>query len=169
YGHFRGGDCDKGARVGWHMKAAPVALFAYERPEHTRRTVEALKKNELARDTELIVFCDLAKGAKTAKRVREVGEYVRNITGFKSVRTVFRERNLGLAGSIIDGVTRVCGEHGRVIVLEDDLVTSRFFLKFMNDSLDAYETDDSVGSVHGYWYPVAESVPATFFLKIASS
>src|SRR5262245_24975653 len=133
------------------MNAAPIALFTYNRPDHTRQTVEALRKNELAEETDLLVFSDAPGRPDDAERVRQVREYVDTISGFKSVRVVARARNLGLAGSIIDGVTQVCGESGRAIVLEDDLVTSPFFLGFMNKALDTYASEDRVGSVHGYW------------------
>ena len=151
------------------MVSAPIALFVYNRPAHTRRTVEALRNNKLAAESDLIIFSDAAKDADSASSVREVRDCIGSIRGFKSVRTIARARNLGLAQSIIDGVTEVCGEFGRVIVLEDDLVTSAHFLRFMNEALDAYEGEQRVGSVHGYWYPVGSQVPDTFFLRIASS
>jgi hypothetical protein len=151
------------------MSAVPVALFTYNRPEHARRTVEALGKNELAAQTDLIVFSDAPGRINDAEPVRRVREYIDTISGFKSVRIVPRSRNLGLARSVIDGVTQVCGEFGRAIILEDDLVTSSFFLSFMNKALDSYASEDRVGSVHGYWYPTGAPLPNTFFLRIASS
>ncbi len=95
----------------------------------------------------------------------EVRSYIRSIAGFKSVAIVERERNFGLARSIIDGVTRVCEEYGRVIVVEDDLVTSPYFLIYMNDALALYQDEGSVISIHGYVYPVKTVLPETFFLK----
>ena len=151
------------------MKRAPIALFVYNRPEHTRRTVEALQRNDLAADSDLFVFSDCAPTPESRVSVQKVRTYLAGIGGFKAVHTVAREKNFGLADSIIDGVTKVCAQYGRVIVLEDDLVTSPHFLRFMNDALDAYEGDEGVGSVHGYWYPVRGSLPDTFFLRIASS
>jgi hypothetical protein len=90
------------------------------------------------------------------------------VTGFRSLRIIPREANLGLAESIIGGVTAVCGEFGRAIVLEDDLITAPHFLKFMNEALRMYEHDAMVGSVHGYWYPADRELPETFFLRGAS-
>ena len=138
---------------------APLALFVYNRPRHTRRTVQALLSNELASESDLIVFSDAQRDPESAAAVREVREFVESITGFRSLRIVRRDANLGLAASIIDGVTAVCGEHGRVIVLEDDLLTSPYFLRYMNQSLKVYETDAAVGSINGYWYPVDREVP----------
>jgi hypothetical protein len=147
---------------------APLALFVYNRPRHTRQTVEALLRNELASESDLIVYSDAERDPRSAAAVSEVREFVESITGFRSLRIVRRTANLGLAASIIDGVTAVCGEYGRVIVLEDDLVTAPYFLRYMNQSLKVYENDAAVGSIHGYWYPVDREVPETFFLRGAS-
>jgi len=144
---------------------APVALFVYNRPWHTQQTVEALLKNAEAVDSDLIVFSDGAKDEASREKVDEVRQYIHSIKGFKSIRIVEREENLGLAQSIISGVTEVVNEHGRVIVLEDDMVTSPYFLKYMNDALILYENDDRVISIHGYNYPIEEPLPAAFFLK----
>ena len=150
------------------MKTAPIVLFVYNRPEHTRRTVEALQKNDLAEESDLIIFSDAAKNTEADRSVQEVREYIGTIGGFKSVRVVSRDSNFGLARSIIDGVTSICGQYGRVIVLEDDLVTSPYFLRFMNEALDIYRDDRRVSGIHGYWYPVDSPVPKTFFLRGAS-
>jgi hypothetical protein len=147
---------------------APVALFVYNRLSHTRRTIDALRANPLSAGTDLIVFSDGAKDPASAPAVREVRQFIGSVAGFNSVRIVERPVNLGLANSIISGVTAVCEEFGRVIVLEDDLVTAPSFLRFMNDALKCYETEERVGSIHGYWYPVDRKVPETFFLRGAS-
>jgi hypothetical protein len=135
---------------------------------HTRQTVAALRGNALAPDSDLIVFSDAPRDAAAAAAVREVREFVGSVSGFNSVRVVSRPSNLGLAGSIIDGVSSVCAEYGRVIVLEDDLVTAASFLQYMNQSLATYENDAAVGSIHGYWYPSDRTLPETFFLRGAS-
>lgn len=145
---------------------SPIALFVYNRPSHTLLTVEALKKNDFAKQSDLVVFCDAAKTAAQTDAVREVREYVRQIVGFKSVSIVERVTNFGLARSIIDGVTRLCEEYGRVIVLEDDLVTSPYFLQFMNDALDMYEHEDQVMQISGFTYPIERMEEETFFLRL---
>ncbi len=147
------------------MNKTPVALFVYNRPRHTQQTVEALQKNELAEDSDLFIFSDAPKHPEAIAAVQEVREYIKNVGGFKSVSIVERDKNLGLANSIIDGVTRLCNEYGRAIVLEDDMVTSPYFLRYMNDALDLYEHEESVISIHGYIYPVADKLPETFFLR----
>jgi len=147
------------------MKLAPIALFAYNRPSHLSRTLEALSRNELAADSDLFVFCDGSRSPADAKMVQGVRDYVEGITGFKLLQVVKRPENLGLAQSIILGVTQLCNEFGRVIVVEDDLVTSPYFLRYLNEALSLYENDPEVISIHGYVYPVKASLPETFFIK----
>ena len=147
------------------MNCAPIALFAYNRPWHLRQTVDALMKNELAGESDLIIFSDAPRDPGADEAVREVRTYLKNITGFRSVTIIKRTKNFGLANSIIDGVTRLCTEYGRIIVVEDDLVTSPYFLRYMNESLDMYEQEEQVISIHGYMYPVEELLPVTFFVR----
>lgn len=144
---------------------APIALFVYNRPQHTRLTIEALRSNDLAMESDLFIFSDAPKKPDALSDVLEVRAYLKTITGFRSVTIVERPFNFGLAESIIDGVTGICDRYGRIIVLEDDLVTSRYFLKYMNDALLHYKADDKVASIHGYIYPVEGSLPETFFLR----
>lgn len=146
------------------MSCAPIALFVYNRPVHTRQTLVALQKNVLAQDSDLIVFSDAPKSESQAAAVREVRRYIHQIAGFKSVTIVERETNFGLAHSIINGVTTIVNKYGRIIVLEDDMVTSPYFLTYMNEALEKFADDDRVVSIHGYAYPVAQPLPEAFFL-----
>ncbi|MDP2785650.1 MAG: glycosyltransferase [Sulfurimicrobium sp.] len=151
------------------MNRAPIALFVYNRPTHTHQTVEALLKNQLSKESDLFIFSDAPKSVAQTDAVREVRQYIRQIDGFKSVTIVERDRNWGLANSIIDGVTRLCNEYGRVIVLEDDLITSPYFLSFMNVALDAYQDEEKVMHISGYMFPIdVTGLPETFFLRTAS-
>ncbi len=151
-------------------KIAPVALFVYNRPDHTRRTIDALRANHLAETTPLYVFSDAPGDEDSIDAVRQVRELISNIAGFASVIVVCRELNLGLANSIIDGVGMLCERYGRVIVLEDDLLTSQHFLTFMNDGLNTYALDERVQSVCGYMYPVGLAADApSFFLSMPHS
>ncbi len=134
---------------------APIALFVYNRLDHTQRTVDSLKKNMLAQESDLIIFSDASKSENQADKVREVRSYIHQILGFKSITIVEREFNYGLAKSIIDGVTTIINKYGRIIVLEDDIVTSPYFLKFMNEALSFYEDYDNVGSISGYCLPIS--------------
>ena len=146
------------------MILAPIILFVYKRPEHARRTIEALHNNKLAGHSKLFVFSDGPRSGQDRQPVQQVREYFRTVSGFESVVIIEREQNLGLAGSIIAGVTEIVNRYGRGIILEDDMVTSPYFLAYMNEALNMYENTEDVVSIHGYIYPVDKKLPDTFFL-----
>lgn len=148
---------------------APVVLFVYARPWHAQRTVEALAANEGASETDLIIFSDAARNEKDAPSVRDVREWLPSITGFRSVTIHEQQKNLGLADSIINGVSSVISRYGRVIVVEDDLITSPYFLRYMNDALELYAHDDKVMHIAGYMFPMdTNGLPETVFLRQSS-
>lgn len=147
------------------MNLAPVVLFVYNRLLHTEQTIKALMKNDLASQSDLIIYSDGFKNNSDVENVLRVRNYLQTIDGFKSVKMVIRNTNYGLGNNIIDGVSSVVQEYGKVIVLEDDLLTSRYFLKYMNDGLKKYETVKNVISVHSYIYPIRKKLPETFFIK----
>ena len=146
------------------MNCAAITLFVYNRPWHTRQTVEALLKNDLAGQSDLTIFSDASKGSDTDLQVQEVRDYLKTISGFKSVRVVEREENWGLAESIIQGVTEVVNQYGKVIVLEDDIVTSPAFLQFMNQALNFYERQKEVWHISGWSSPIATEGLGDVFL-----
>lgn len=131
---------------------SPIALFVYNRLWHTQQTIEALQKNELAHDSELFIFSDGPKNSDEEK-VEMVRNYIKKITGFKEITIIHRENNLGLAKSIITGVTEVINKYDKIIVLEDDLITSPYFLTYMNEALNFFEKIDKVYSITGYNLP----------------
>ena len=147
------------------MSLAPIILFVYNRLDHTQRTVSALLENALAEDSELYIYADAARNAQAAAQVNALRDYLSSISGFKKIHIHLREENLGVDENIILGVTEVLGLHGKAIVLEDDLVTSPWFLTYMNEALDYYEHKHEVISIHGYVYPVAQTMKEVFFLK----
>ena len=147
------------------MVPAPIVLFTYCRPEHTRRTVESLANNCLATDSDLIVYSDAARTAEKRAAVDEVRSYLGAIAGFRSVTIKHRTENYGLARSIIQGVTEVLAQSERIIVLEDDMLTSRHFLSYMNEALSRFAEEERVISVHGYVYPVTVPLPEAMFLQ----
>ena len=144
---------------------APIVLFAYNRPHHLRRAVEALRTNDLAIESDLIVYSDGPRSTKDAPKVGEVRSFLKGVNGFASVRVVERAANWGLANSVIDGVTETVRDRESVIVLEDDLLPSPFFLRYMNDGLTMYRRTEEVVSIHGYVYPVEEILAETSFLR----
>ena len=147
------------------MNLAPIVLFVYNRKIHTERTLNALSNNHLAKDSELFIFSDGPKNKNDEYAVNEVRNFIKSVIGFKRVSYFYRETNLGLANNIIDGINNISREYGRVIILEDDILTSPYFLKYMNDALEFYKDELSVASIHGYTYPVNSILPETFFLR----
>lgn len=150
-------------RFSWRLKnlstetsipvPAPVALFTYNRPEHTKATLEALARNSLADETEVHIFSDGPKTGEDRIGVETVRKLLQGVSGFATVRIVPRNENLGLANSIILGVSQLLDVYENVIVLEDDLITSRHFLAYMNAALDKYRDDSHVFSVTGHTFP----------------
>ncbi|MFY0607742.1 MAG: sugar transferase [Cyclobacteriaceae bacterium] len=137
------------------MKLAPIILFAYNRPEHTRLTLEALALNHLAKQSLLYIHVDGYKSKNDKDLVEETRRVAKNPDGFSEVFLHFKDRNLGLAQSIIQGVSEVMSKHGRAIILEDDIITSRYFLSYMNEALNFYEKDENIFTVSGYHPPIA--------------
>ena len=134
-------------------RPAPVALFVYRRPEHTQKTLTALASNHLAAATDLIIFSDGARGDDDRADVAAVRSLAAEAAGFRSIEIRERENNLGLAQSIISGVTDILETHERVIVIEDDLVTHPAALDYFNRCLDHYADNSGVFSISGYSHP----------------
>lgn len=147
------------------MSFAPIAVFAYNRPWHLKQTIESLKRNNLAKESELIIYSDGPKNQKDLVNVEKVRQYIKIINGFKKVTVTRRQKNNGLSKSIISGVTKILNQHDKVIVLEDDLVLSKGFLKFMNEALILYQDNQKVGMVSGYIFPLKKYPKTPFFLR----
>ena len=147
------------------MSLSPIVLFVYKRLRHTRQTIEALLQNHLSDQSLLFIYSDGPKNCGDSDAVDDVRSYLQSINGFKDVTIIQRTQNLGLASSVIIGITEILDQFEKVVVLEDDMVTSPYFLTFMNEGLDAYQLEDRVISVHGYLYPLTVPVPETFFLR----
>jgi hypothetical protein len=148
------------SRSGHAQDLAPIALFVYNRPVHTQQTIEALRANGLAQQSDLFVFADGPKNEPAAASVREVRRLIRTIDGFKSVTVIERECNLGLSKSVISGVTQLCNEYGRAIVVEDDVLTAPDFLTFVNQGLQRYKDEPRVFSIGAFNLPIV--TPQTY-------
>lgn len=146
------------------MTFAPVIVFNYNRPNHSIQTWEALANNVFASETELFLYCDGPKNEDTEdnrsrievmhNRALEYAEASNQKEIFKEVHVVLSDRNKGLAKSIIGGVTDILRSFEQVIVLEDDLLTSPYFLKYMNEALSFYKYHPSVMSISSNRPPV---------------
>jgi hypothetical protein len=131
-------------------KLAPICLFVYNRKPQALKTLDALRNNYLASKCDLFIFSDGPKNLEGADNIVELREELKKVDGFRSVSITEAPNNMGLSKSIIKGVSSVLAEHGKVIVLEDDLITSPNFLDFMNQALEFYENNPNVFSVSGY-------------------
>ena len=151
------------------MSYAPILLFVYNRPEHTRRCIESRLKNSLASESNLFIYADGAKDSTQQEAVNEVRNYIRSIQGFKQITLMERSENWGLARNIINGVTTQVNRYGKVIVLEDDLVVAPYFLQFMNDALEVYKNEPRVGHIQACDFTQDSSLPATFLIKWTGS
>lgn len=128
----------------------PVVLFAFNRPEALRRTIQALAANELAAQTPLFIRLDGPRNEADAQKIAAVREVALEARGFLSVDVARADKNQGLARSVISGVDRVLDSSDAVIVLEDDLAVHPGFLTFMNAGLERYKEVPEVFSVCGY-------------------
>lgn len=146
---------------------SPVVLFVFNRPDHTKLTVESLLRNDLSGQTSLIVYSDAAARESDEALVASVRDYIRGISGFKDVQLIEQSSNQGLANSVIAGVTEVVERYGTLIVLEDDMETSRYFLAYMNEALSKYQHEERVYCIHGYAFPadMQHVKNEAFFLK----
>lgn len=150
---------------------APIVLFAYNRPWHTRLVLDSLAKNAESQNSILYIYCDGAKeGADTemCERIGETRKIAKNENRFKKVIVTEQTSNKGLSNSIISGVTEVVNKHGIVIVLEDDLILSPYFLFYMNDSLERYENNLKIGQIGACnFFACGSKYPTTFFIPVA--
>ncbi|HLS37857.1 MAG TPA: glycosyltransferase [Sphingobacterium bovisgrunnientis] len=150
---------------------APIIIFTYNRPHHTRKMLQALENAELAQDSNVFIFSDGAKNANAIEHVNRVRAIIAEPWNFKKITIIERERNVGLAQNVISGVSEIIKQYGKVIVLEDDLEISKVGLRYFNDALDAYEQEEKVMEISGYMYPVkdADKLAETFFFRVANS
>lgn len=153
---------------------APIVIFVYNRLDHTKQTIEALARNDLANASEVFIYSDAAKTEQGTAKVEEVRQYVDSIIPdslFGSVTIIKAESNRGLADSVINGVSEIINRFGKVIVVEDDLVTTPDFLSYMNRALDFYRDDPKIWSISGYSFKmkIPKSYKHDVFLSYRAS
>ena len=136
-----------------NKQLAPILLFVYNRPEHTSMVLESLKDNMYADKTKLYIFSDFYKNKNDKKSVFKVREIISKAYGFKSVKIIKRKKNLGLAKSIRSGVNFISKTYDSFIVLEDDIITNKYFIKFMNYCLNKYENNTNIWHISGWNFP----------------
>lgn len=132
---------------------APIAIFAFNRPQHLQRTLAALAVNELAAESDVVVFCDGPRNAEEKPLTGEVRAIALGAAGFRSVDVVCRDENFGCAASVIDGVTKMFSLHERLIVIEDDVVCSPHMVNFLNTALEKYDLYKTVFNISAWSIP----------------
>ena len=141
------------------MVYAPVVVFSYNRADKLEACLNSLEKNALVKESDLIIFADGPKNSDDVKKVEQVRRFINQYlskANFKRVKVISKTKNLGLANSIISGVSKVIDKYKKVIVVEDDLIVADDFLLYMNQALDYYEELKEYGSISGYTYPLPE-------------
>jgi hypothetical protein len=150
------------------FKNAPIALFTFKRPSHTRRTLESLSRNPQFTASPLYIYCDGARHDEDVEQVEATRKLVRDWP-HPNKNIVERDENWGLANSVVEGVTQLCEQFGRVIVIEDDLVVSPFFLNYLNAALERYEDEPKVMQISGYMFPIKSEIERNSILLPVTS
>lgn len=148
---------------------APIIVFCYNRPWHVEQTLEALSRNELADQSTLYIYCDGPKpdaSTEQLQKIQDVRQVVRRRQWCKEVYIVEREKNIGLMNNIAEGVTYIVNKYGRVIVLEDDMITSPGTLTYFNDALHIYQNEEKVMHIVSYMFPHRWPLPSTFLYTV---
>lgn len=146
---------------------APIAVFVYRRPQHTGRLIDSLLTNEPFARSPVFVYCDGARTSEERDAVAATRRVVRERLGGHA-QIVERDANMGLAPSIVGGVTELSRRYGRVIVLEDDLILHSGCIEFLNAGLERYAADDRVYHVNAYRYPLPQASVCSL-LRLPSS
>ncbi len=131
-------------------KIFPVAIFAYNRPDHLKNLLDSLEANELSKETDVYIFINKFEDDDVHSSILEISEEDRH---FKSKKVHVNPENLGIKGNLMTGINKVFESHSAVIVLEDDLELDLFYLDFMNKSLNKYADDENIYHVNGWSYP----------------
>jgi hypothetical protein len=152
------------------LKQTPLAFFAFNRPAHVKDALESLGKCIRLDEVDIYIYCDGPRDSKDEESIRKTRKIIHDWAGKHQAKVIERETNLGLAGSIVGEVTRLCAEYGRVIVVEDDLVVSPYFIDYMLNALDKYEKEERVFQISGYMFPInIESDKSAFLINFAST
>jgi hypothetical protein len=152
------------------MMSTPIAVFIYNRPDHARQLFDSLLKCARLEECDVHIFCDGPKKPEHESGVQAVRRLVDEFVTTYNAKVVKREQNMGLARSIVSGVTELCGQYGRVIVLEDDFILHPFYLDFMLQALDRYMDDGRVAQIAGFTFPIqTPPKPDAFFLPLTTS
>jgi len=134
-----------------HNQMAPILVVGYNRASHLRATVAALINNPESENSPLYVTIDAPVDKNDHEAVNQmVADLGRIEHRFNSVSITIRDRHLGLGTNITRSISEVLADHEKVIVLEDDLVTTPSFLAYMNAALNHYAQEKQIWHIAGY-------------------
>lgn len=131
----------------------PIIVSVYDRLDHLKRCIEALLANDLASESLLYIVSDAPHREDHRPVIERVREYAASIIGFKEVHLLFRKMNLGAHESIKAAIEEVLLTHESFVFLEDDIVVSKDFLRYMNEGLKFYENEEKVFAICGFSLP----------------
>lgn len=153
------------------MYISPIIIFTYNRLDHLNTLIRSLKKNPLFEKSKVLVFSDGPKNEIDKKKIEKIRVYLKKKLISRNSEIIERPSNYGLSKNIIDGINHTFKKYDKIIILEDDLEVSPFFLNYMNDALDLYANSENVSSISGYMYPIEPTKFSSnyFFLKIIES
>jgi GT2 family glycosyltransferase len=148
----------------------PIAVFVYKRPEHAGLLLESLERCDRLNECVVTIYCDGPKSSDDCAAVEATRKLVHEWSARAGAVIIARETNLGLARSIVSGVSELCDQYGRVIVIEDDFVLNSSFVDFMLQALDRYADDQNVYQISGYMFPMRHrKKPDAFFLPLTTT
>jgi hypothetical protein len=146
---------------------APIAIFAYRRLSYLKILINSLKRNKLSKKSIVYIFSDGWRDNSDKEDVLNVRQYIARMSGFKKVFLILRIKNFGLSKNIIDGINFVLKSNNKIIILEEDLELSKYFLNFINDGLNIYKNKKNIASINGWFFPVNnnKNIPNNFFIR----
>ena len=131
----------------------PVAIFCYNRPNHLKKMLESIQRNDESAHTKAYFFIDGARNERDKVEVDKINEIINSSNIFMEKIIINRDKNFGMQKNVISGITDVLLENEAVIVVEDDLKFSKYYLNFMNKALKFYKPYENVWQINAWSYP----------------
>ena len=151
------------------LKKTVIIIFAYNRPSHLKRVLIALENNKVKNDIYLII-----DGPKNKFDKINQEDISLSLTRFSNknkriVKIIKRKKNLGLAKSITGGITYLSKKYQNLIILEDDTIAYKNFIRFVEKHLKLIKSIDNTQVICGYQFPNFEKNPKTLKTLLLSN
>lgn len=128
----------------------PVLFLVFNRPDVTQRVFNRIK---LAKPNKLYIACDgprKSKGKSEELLVSQVRDICNQVDWNCSIKTLFRDENLGCKLAVSGAIDWVFSLEERAIILEDDCLPDISFFEYCEHLLDFYEDSKQVMHIGGY-------------------